>query len=395
MEDADVLSRPLAHAGDLVSAPLKVIVAGTGFGRIYLDALASVPGEFALSGVLAQGSDYSRQCAQHYGVPLYTAPGQVPDDTDVVCVVVRSGATGGRGSELAQTFLARGIHVLQEHPVHHTEIAAGMQVARKGNAAYAVNTLHPNLRPVRQFLAVADYLRERQPLQFIDAACNSQMAYPLLDLIGRAVGGLRPWSFGAPLPQGDGAHPFQNLNATINRVPTTLRVQNQVHPDDPDNHSLLMGQVSLGCEAGVLTLPDLHGPVLWNARLHSPRDASGRLLMRGDGTERLAVPSTTVLGDPQTRDYHDVFARTWPDAVVLALRELRQDIAEPARRIRSGQWALGVSQAWRELTSRIGMPELIRPPEPQALPLHELAQAALDAPTVGAGAPTAPLHSHA
>ncbi|MEH6413534.1 Gfo/Idh/MocA family oxidoreductase [Pseudomonas sp. CGJS7] len=355
--------------------PLRVVVAGTGFGRVYLTALAAAGGPFELAGVLANGSDYSRQCAREYGAPLYTDPAQVPDDIDIVCVVVRSAATGGAGSQLAQQFLRRGLHVLQEHPVHHSEIAACLQAAREGDAAYAVNTLHPNLAPVRRFLAVARYLRERQRLHYIDAASNSQMIYPVLDLIGRAAGGLRPWSFGEPLADSP-AHPFRSLHGSVNGVPLSLRVQNQVHPEDPDNHSLLLGQVSLGCDAGVLILPDLHGPVLWNARLHSPRDHGGRLLMRGPGSERLAVASTQTLGAIDTGDYHHVFADVWPGAVIYALHELRRDIADPARRRRAGQWALSVSQAWRDLTGRIGLPELIRPDEPQALPLAELIAAA-------------------
>ncbi|MGH8083261.1 MAG: Gfo/Idh/MocA family oxidoreductase [Lysobacter sp.] len=357
------------------SRPLRVVVAGTGFGRVYLTALASAPAPFVLAGILAHGSDYSRRCAEEHGVPLYTDPAQVPDNTDIVCVVVRSGATGGNGSQLAQGFLRRGLHVLQEHPVHHSEIAACLQAARDGDAAYAVNTLHPNLAPVRRFLAVAAYLRERQRLHYIDAASNSQMIYPLLDLIGRAAGGMRPWSFGDPLADA-ASHPLRSLHGSLNGVPLSLRVQNQVHPDDPDNHSLLLGQVSLGCEAGVLILPDLHGPVLWNARLHSPRDHSGRLLMRGPGSERLATTSTRTLGDTDTGDYHHVFERIWPGAVTFALHELRRDIADPARRRRAGQWALSVSQAWRDLTARIGLPELIRPDEPQALPWAELNAAA-------------------
>lgn len=351
----------------------RVVVAGTAFGRIYLDAVASARGSFTLAGMLARGSEYSRDCANRYGVPLYTKVEEIPSDIDIGCVVVRSGATGGVGSDIAKALLERGIHVLQEHPVHATEITACLKAAKRGGAAYAVNTLYPKVRPIRQFIAVAEHLRKRQRLQFIDAACNSQVAYPLLDVLGRVAGDMRPWSFSECSPRGSAAgQPFQSLNATIGGVPVTLRVQNQVHPDDPDNHSLLMHRMSVGCDAGVLSLADTHGPVLWNPRLHSPRDATGRLIMSGPGTDRLAVQSTSILGDQHMRTYHEVFARTWPDAVVAALHDLCDDIVDPGRRIRSGQWALGVSLAWRDMTERIGMPELIRPDTPEPIPLTEL-----------------------
>lgn len=349
----------------------RVIVAGTAFGRIYLQALARAHERYELVGILSRGNAYSQACAYHYGVPLYEAVEQVPDTVDIACVVVRSGATGGAGSELAQQLLRRGIHVLQEHPVHHREIAACMQAARQGQAAYAVNTLYPNILAVRRFLAVADYLREQHGLAYIDAACNSQVAYPLLDILGRLAGGLRPWAFAAPAAS-VGAHPFTQLSASFNGVPISLRVQNQVHPQDPDNHSFLLHRLEVGCEAGVLNLCDTHGPVLWNPRLHAPRDSTDRLIMAGPGSERLAGPTLVVL-DPQIpASYHQVFNQVWPDAVSLALDALCADIETPARRLRSGVWATEVSMAWREMNSLIGMPQLIEPPVPEALPLAEL-----------------------
>lgn len=354
--------------------PLRAVVAGTAFGRIYLEAIRRHPDEFTLAGVLARGSDYSRACAERYGVPLLTAVDEVPGDIDVACVVVRPGAIGGAGTDLARALLLRGIPVLQEHPLRADEITACLRAAAEGGAAYAVNTLYPRLSPVRAFLGAAEALRRRGQPAFLDAACNSQVAYPLLDILGRAAGGLRPWEFAEPSPAGP--HPFRTLDGVVGGVPVTLHVQNQVHPDDPDNHSFLLHRVALGHDGGVLTLADTHGPVLWNPRLHSPRDSTGRLVLAGPGTERLAVPSTVALGDDAPGSYHDVFARLWPDAVAESLRVLRRDIEQPARRSRGAQWALGVSQLWGELTARLGLPDVIRPGEPEPVPVDELQEAA-------------------
>ncbi|MGP3975838.1 Gfo/Idh/MocA family oxidoreductase [Streptomyces sp. 8N114] len=365
--------------------PLRVVVAGTAFGRIYLDAVRADPAGFELTGVLARGGDYSRNLARRAGVPLYTAADQIPDDTDVVCVVVRSGATGGPGSEIARAVLRRGMHVLQEHPVHPGELADNIRAAREGDAAYAVGTLYPDLAPVRAFLAAAEVLRARVPVRFVDAACNSQVAYPLLDVLGRAVGSLRPWAFDADAAPGpelagpaQGPQPFRTLHAVTGGIPVTLRVQNEVHPDDPDNHSHLLHRIALGTDAGVLTLADTHGPVLWNPRLHAPRDATGRLVLSGPGTERLATPSTVQLYGAAD-SYHQVFARLWPEAVLAALHRLRDAIADPALRPVAGQWALSVSRCWADLTARLGMPELIRPGEPPTVPVTELESAVASA----------------
>ncbi|MFD5653374.1 Gfo/Idh/MocA family oxidoreductase [Streptomyces sp. NPDC127039] len=375
--------------------PLRVVVAGTAFGRVYLDAVRGDPRAFTLTGVLAKGGDYSRRLAERSEVPLYTDAAHLPDDTDVVCVVVRSGATGGPGSDIARTALGRGMHVLQEHPVHAGELADNLRAARDGDAAYAVGTLYPDLAPVRAFLAAAEVLRARGPVRFIDAACNSQVAYPLLDVLGRAAGTLRPWGFRAdPHPAGELAgvaettQPFRTLHAVVGGAPVTLRVQNEVHPDDPDNHSHLLHRVALGTDAGVLTLADTHGPVLWNPRLHAPRDSTGRLVLAGPGTERLATPSTVEL-HPAADSYHHVFAHLWPRAVLAALHRLRDAAADPALRPAAGQWALSVSRCWADLTARLGMPELIAPPEPPVVPwtdLRDAAAASADPPaTVSAG----------
>ena len=47
----------------------------------------------------------------------------VDADVDIACVVVSGGINGGPGAELARALMARGIHVLQEHPLHHDELA--------------------------------------------------------------------------------------------------------------------------------------------------------------------------------------------------------------------------------------------------------------------------------
>ncbi|MFK0117894.1 Gfo/Idh/MocA family oxidoreductase [Streptomyces sp. NPDC090994] len=371
--------------------PLRVVVAGTAFGRIYLDAVRGDPEAFTLTGILAKGGDYSRRLAERSGVPLYTDAARLPDDTDVLCVVVRSGATGGPGSDIARTALRRGIHVLQEHPVHAGELADNLRAARDGDAAYAVGTLYPDLAPVRAFLAAAEVLRARGPVRFLDAACNSQVAYPLLDVLGRAAGTLRPWAFRAqPGPDAELAgltgqpQPFRTLHAVVGGAPVTLRVQNEVHPDDPDNHSHLLHRVSLGTDAGVLTLADTHGPVLFNPRLHAPRDTTGRLVLAGPGTERLATPSTVEL-HPAADSYHDVFAHLWPRAVLAALHRLRDAAADPALRPAAGQWALSVSRCWADLTAQLGLPELIRPPEPPVVPWTDLRDAAASSVTAPAG----------
>ncbi|SDF43251.1 thiazolinyl imide reductase [Lentzea fradiae] len=359
----------------------RVVVCGTSFGRVYLRAVHEDP-TVELAGVLSKGSPRSQHYADAYGVPSYHDPKEVPDDVDIACVVVRAGVAGGAGAELAQSLLSQRIHVLQEHLLHPMELAECLHVARRHGVRYRVNAFYPHVEAVRRFLRAARAMRREQPPLFVDAMAGVQVLHPLLDVIARAVGGLRPWRFADASPFPAELHdlarhpgPYTHLHGVVGGTPVSLRVQNHVHPADPDNHALLLHRISLVFESGVLSLADTHGPVLWSPRLHSERDGTGRLIMEGTGTERLQVPATEPLGPDSAPTFRDVFDRVWPDAVRVALKELRADIADERRSTVAGQWALSVAGMWQDVTRRLGEPRFIHPDAPDRVDLPELVAA--------------------
>ncbi|RZS45022.1 thiazolinyl imide reductase [Herbihabitans rhizosphaerae] len=343
----------------------RVVVCGTGFGRIYLKGVRRSGME--LAGVLATGSARSVEVARRYDVPLYTSVADLPSDVDIACVVVRSGLLGGQGTALAEELLARGVHVLQEQPVHADEVAGCLRAARRAGVLYRVNAFHPHLPVVQRFLAAARTLASLREVSFVDAACAVSVSYPLVDLLGRALGGLRPWSFTA-----SAGSPFSVVTGTIGGVPLTARVQNQLHPDDPDNHAHLLHRMAIGTDGGVLTLADTHGPVLWTPRLHVPR-VDGDLVLDGDAIGADGdLASTTVLA-PAPATFAELLDREWPDAVAHALTELTAQIGRPgAESRRVEQYQLSVCTAWADLTRELGPPEVVRPAPPKPLPANEL-----------------------
>ncbi|MEV5650919.1 Gfo/Idh/MocA family oxidoreductase [Nocardia sp. NPDC052254] len=374
---------PPAHNADRPSSPAvpKVVVCGTSFGRVYLRAVHEDP-DLELAGVVSRGSATSLEHAKTYGVPHYVGVDELPGDIDIACVAVRAGAAGGDGAKVSQSLMNRGIHVLQEHLLHPHELTDCLVSARRHGVRYRLNSFYPHLRPIQLFLRAAEILRERQRPLHVDAAAGSQVVYSLLDIIGRAVGRLRPWTISEPAPVppelialADSPMPYTNLTAVIGGVPVSLRVQNQIHPADPDNHALLLHRVAIAFEGGVLSLADTHGPVLWSPRLHTDRDETGRLLMAGPGTERLQVPSTEILNPVSVPTFRTVFDELWPHSIRVALAQLRADIADPSRSIGAGQWATTVTAIWQRLTTVLGEPELIRPAAPTPVPLAELVTA--------------------
>lgn len=348
---------------------MRTVVCGTVFGRFYLDALHPAPPGFELAGVLAGGGARSRATAARYGVPYYTTVDQLPDDVDAACVVVRAGAAGGPGTELAQALLARAVHVLQEQPAHPQEVAGCLRLARANGVQYRLNSFYPHLAPVRRFIARARALRARRRPLYADAACSSQVLFPLLDMLGQTLGGLGPWAFTDPAPTAavraatGAAVPFRALHGAIAGVPLTLRVHNQLDPGDPDNHAHLLHRITLGTDAGALTLADTHGPVLWTPRLHVNRGADGLLTLEGPRTERLDEPTTTILDAEPPLPFRHAFGMLWPDGVRQALAGLRAAITDPGGRAAAAQHTLTVSRMWQDLTSRLGRPELIEAAE--------------------------------
>ncbi|WP_436775928.1 Gfo/Idh/MocA family oxidoreductase, partial [Yinghuangia sp. YIM S09857] len=270
-------------------SPRRVVVCGTNFGRFHLEAIARRPGEYELAAILARGSAASRALADRLGVPFHTSSDTLPEDVDIACVAVGAAISGGSGTELAQTLMRRGVHVLQEHPLHLAEFTECLRVARKHGVQYRVNTHYRHVEPVRRFLAAARQLRQRQAPLFVDAATPVHLLHPLVDILGAALGAVRPWHIGDPAPAEPG-HPFRSLHGTLAGVPLTLRVHHQLDPADRDNHALLWHRVAIGTAGGVLTLADTHGPVLWSPRLHADRDVEGRFVLEGAGTARFDLP---------------------------------------------------------------------------------------------------------
>ncbi|MGP0051432.1 MAG: Gfo/Idh/MocA family oxidoreductase [Solirubrobacteraceae bacterium] len=347
--------------------PLRVVVCGTTFGQVYLEGLRRPTPELELVGVLGRGSERTRRCAQRCGVPVYTHPDEIPADVDAACVVVRAGLLGGDGAELSRTLLRRGIHVVQEHPLHHDELADCLRTARRAGAVYALNSFYPHVAPVRRFLAAARALLDGENAVYVDAACGFQLAYSLLDIIGLALGGVRPFSLAVADDGAAGGIPFRTLTGRIADVPATLRIQNEMDPSDPDNHAHLDHRITIGSEHGSVTLHSTHGPVLLVQRPrypHAPRDPGST--PHFGGRETSEMPSARVLGPAAAPSFGEIFRSLWPPAVRGAVLELRDAARTGDGWLGAGQHHLSVCLLWQEIAARLGPPELIcrAPAEP-------------------------------
>ncbi|MFI6042491.1 Gfo/Idh/MocA family oxidoreductase [Nocardia sp. NPDC051321] len=369
---------------------VRVVVCGARFGQVYLQALAR-SNEFELAGLLAQGSARARACAEFYGVPLVTDPARMPAGVELACVVVRGGLLGGQGVEVAKTLMAQGLHVLQEHPLHHDELAECLRCARRHGVVYRLNSFYVHLDPVRRFLCMARELLRTRKIDYLDAACGFQMAYSLLDILGRTTGRLQPWGFADPAPgmsKGtDPAPPFRCLLGTFAGVPLTLRIQNQLDPADPDNHAHVMHQVTVGSDAGQLMLAATHGPVVWSPRPEFPRTVTAADQPHFDRIEPVTdePPSSAVFGPATVPGYQTLFGTAWPRGISRALGDLRRAAAAGEDPLREGQYHLTLCRMWQDITARLGPPELLQMTAPNLLTPAELAVVAAAGTREGTG----------
>jgi len=360
-----------------VSQRPKVVVCGTKFGRVYLAAFGQPDFPFELAGVLASGSQRSRRCAEAYGVPLYQSVDEVPDAVELACVVVGGSVTGGPGVQLAQSFLRRGIHVLQEHPVHRDELVACHRAAREAGVVYRLNTHYPHVEPVRRFIESANRLVQLQRPLFLDVQVAFQVAYTVFDILGRALPSTKPTWF-APLvklpgPEGTArAHPYRSLDGVFGGVPTTFRLQNELVPAEPDNYSHLFHRITLGTEGGHLTLVNTHGPLLWSARPHLTADMAELIRFDESQAEHLDEPSAQAIGSAAGATYREVLGRLWPQAAGRAIAATWQDALAGTPNDAHVQYHLTLLRAWDAVAKAYGPVELFRRETPELLTAQDV-----------------------
>ncbi|MEG6511767.1 Gfo/Idh/MocA family oxidoreductase [Desulforamulus ruminis] len=357
----------------------RVLVCGTTYGQVYLSAFLARRPNFRLAGILGKGSLRSKQYARQFGVPYYHRVEEVPGDIDIACVVVRSTIAGGEGTFLAKAFLQRGMHVIQEHPVHAGDIAACLELAEAKGVCYHVNSHYVHVEPVTRFIDYLEKAREaRQPL-FIEATASLQTLYSLSDIIGRALGGVQPYALTDPLVWDDSLMrknaydfiPFTCLQGVIKGIPATLKIQNYHDPQAFDNHFLVMHRVSIGTTGGSLTLVNTHGPVVWS-QAFSIEEGQEELSFgkRKTAFSGYREPTAISFNGERAPALADIAVKQWPAAIHRALEQMKYQIesgrAAPGQ---SKEYLLDLSGLWLDITRRIGAPRIMKiSPAPAPVP---------------------------
>jgi thiazolinyl imide reductase len=309
------------------------VVVGATFGALYAEALAAPESPVELVGLVSTGSAASAELADRLGVGLYTGVDDLPG-VEVAFVVVRSGVVGGDGTRICGQLLSRGVHVLQEQPVHGDEILSLLRTAAANSVLYAVNDFYSHVAPVRQFLGAAQQLGDITPVSYVHARSSLQVIYPLFTILAGILGALTPATIAVP----EHRHgPFVAGRMVLGEVPVDLAVQNELCATDPDNYARLMHTITVGSEAGELVLAHTHGSTRWHPRLHT-----------GVGD----APLSELVGAAFEPTSSQVRAELWPQAVRSAARQFISSIG----RVRTGvsQRFVRATRLWADYTSAMG-----------------------------------------
>lgn len=173
----------------------RVLVCGTAYGQVYLSTFLKRNSCFQLAGILGKGSERTKRFAQEFGVPWYSSVNELPNGIDIACVAIRSTIAGGQGTMIAKELLKKGIHVIQEHPVHSGDIQNCLKVAKENCVYYQVNSHYVHVKPVTMFIDYMQALSKSIGLAYIEVTTAPQITYSMLDILGRALGRLSPCTY--------------------------------------------------------------------------------------------------------------------------------------------------------------------------------------------------------
>ncbi|WIX26541.1 hypothetical protein PUV44_08105 [Xanthomonas arboricola pv. corylina] len=168
---------------------------------------------------------------------------------------------------------------------------------------------------------------------------------------------------------------FRLLRLNLGQCQASLRLQTYLDPQDPDLHSLVMHQLTLGWPSGYLSLEASHGPVLWTAALYDPHhhDSDRSLYQRAHDQDEdpYARPATQVLhaAPPDWRHSVEIDGPTGVGRVLQLLGQHLDGAALPPAF--DAAYQLALASLWQQVLRCAGPAHARSLPAPRLLDLRE------------------------
>ena len=242
---------------EIDSAPLRVVVCGSGFGRIWMRALADHPG-VRLVGLMGRGSKRTERVAAAFDVPCLASDDPFPE-ADVACVAVRP----AQAEVLTAALLDRGLHVLLEHPVSADVLERLAAHATAAGRCLHVNLHFADLPHVNDFLGACRERARREPPRWVLGVCSARTRFSLIDMLVRLfdvpAGATSPSSLHAvPMP----AAGSRSLTGSLHGVPVHVTETAYRSARDDGSDQAISHRITVAYPSGTVTLVDTWGPVV-------------------------------------------------------------------------------------------------------------------------------------
>ncbi len=362
---------------------MKVIVCGTRFGQFYLEAIKRRSDVFELAGILAGGSERSRKCAEHYGVPLYSSVDELPNDIELACVVIGSSVFGKSGTDIAKKLIEKKINVIQEQPVHQNDIQDCYRLAVKNKVIYSVGDLYVYMEQISAMMKAVKTSLSHSEVLMVEMTCASQVLFPAIHILTKM---LSDSGYITSVDILGKTGPFSSVNIRIGSIMVLLKVYNRTDRLADDQNMLLLHNITVWTDQGSIILSDDHGDILWKNPLVMPdRDDIPRGLA-DDAPEELDKLPIEKIKEGSSSSLARQLSELWPEAVGKELAELAKIIRGDIPR---QEYDIGMQQLlicankWKAVTDAIGYPE-----SSVSEPAHKLSPIELKKAVLADNAPT-------
>lgn len=337
----------------------RAIVVGATFGSHYARALADDRSPADLVGLVGTGGEAGRALAEELDIPYLHGIDDVDGigRIDLAVVAVRSTLVGGQGDDIARQLLARGTAVLQELPIHSSDVVDSMKVARRAGTVFSVTGFYEHLPSVRRFIATARALAAESPILAVELRTSVQVLHSSLLVLSRLIASSPPQDV-IVHPAAAPAKMF--ISSTWGSIAVDISVRNGFDSRMPNaNCQPLLGCI-LTTPDGELSLEHVHGPTRWEPRPHEA--TPGRL-------HNPHQPLSSSVG-PATCTGETLVSAVWPTGIRSAVQKLVTATAEGRAPIR--QRDLSAIRHWETISTRLGRPAELPASTPRSIDVHRL-----------------------
>lgn len=337
---------------------LKVLVCGSTFGKFYMKSILSSE-KLILAGILTKGSEKSVELAKKLNVPLFTNIEEIHEGMfDLACVVVRSTIVGGEGSKLVESLLTKKICVIQEQPVHKSEIEYNYRRAKENNVFYGVNSFYPYFETTFKYLEVKKELIKKVRIKSIESTCSIQVLYPFLDILSNIFEGIIPFTLDNDIFN---FSEYKVVSGKIKETPFILNIQNQIVPQDPDNYYNYLYKISIITDSGNLVLTNFSGSIIWEPKIYHKKTDIEYIFDENINNKWIKTPIMQVIEDNSLENVNNLFSEFYPKCITSYMDKFYDNIRKREVDKSEMEKQLNICDLWKNISNKIGTVEIIAP----------------------------------